>query len=355
MDINEVIFSIDNETSSLSIINKNDIKKYIILDYLGYGTIGRVYKIKSKETDEYFVIKVSRTNCSIDLYTEKNLIIHYFEKYKIKHKNYPICYGRFTNINSVGIMYPYLGFYNLENIKKTNYIINFENNISIIRQIIEQLITFKDIIHADIKPSNIVINNLDSNITATIIDFGLMKPKLTTKNIISTNFISSPESLFSLKKFTNSINNKSDINFSKHDYYGLYCVIINLFVKNTFWNVFSDYLYNIIKLTPLFIVKNEAVEVFTYIYYKYYDDIPNKSYLNLINRIEDYYPTLKQKNYYDYDTFFYKYIVSNLNEKSFDFTKIELFKDFINKIYNFNPNNRLSLSELLEHEFLNIK
>jgi serine/threonine protein kinase len=58
------------------------------------------------------------------------------------------------------------------------------------------MIELKDIIHCDLKSSNIVTNFNDiNNIKVNIIDFGLMQHKDNAINLISTVYIASPESL----------------------------------------------------------------------------------------------------------------------------------------------------------------
>ena len=299
-----------------------------------------------------YVIKISNSDCQMDLENEVKCVEHYFKKYNIEHCSYPIYWGEFTNLTSNGVIYHYLGFYNLEKIKTINYNINWNNNISIIKQLINQLINLTGVIHGDLKPSNIVIN--ETNMTASIIDFGLIKKKTTKKNIISTNYITSPESLFSLKKYINCV--KDDyINFTKHDYFGLYVIVLELFLNKRYWDIFSSYLVNYLKINSKFIVKHDAIDVFAYVNYKFFyeDTYPSQSYKNLINKIEDKYSKINNRIYLNFDDFFMKYIKPNLNYKIFKSEYLECFKNFLMDIIHFDPNIRLNLEELLNHQFLN--
>ena len=66
------------------------------------------------------------------------------------------------------------------------------------------------LIHCDLKTSNIVIDirsneEMKDVLNATIIDFGLLKESDDKYDIVSTNFITSPESLLTIHKYDNYI------------------------------------------------------------------------------------------------------------------------------------------------------
>jgi serine/threonine protein kinase len=341
--------------SKLVVSYKNYKIRYEIINYLGKGTVGQVYMLEPiNSLDKLkYVIKISNFDCEIDLQTEVESIEYCFEKYNIDHCSYPIYWGNFTNLNSVGVIYPYLGFYNLEKIKIINYKISWKNNISIIKQLIIQLIELKDIIHGDLKPSNIVINQNDDNLIASIIDFGLIKEKTSNKNIVSTNYITSPESLFSLDKHINCVRDE-ELDFSKHDYYGLYVIILNLFLNKGYWNIFSSYITLYLKINYKYLIKHEAIYLFIYIYYRFFyeDTYPSNSYECLINKICILYPKIRGIKYLNFNDFFMTYIKPNINYLIFESEYLDLFKDFLINICSFDYNKRLDLKELLEHPFL---
>jgi serine/threonine protein kinase len=298
-EIENVYFKLNNFTHSsknilgliLIIYFGNKIEEYKLINYLGKGTIGQVYLIESIINKKIYVIKISNFGYTDSLINEVKITKNHFSKEKIIHSSYPIYSGKFTNINSFGVIYPFLGYYNLDKLKKIDYKISFNNNVKIVKQLINQLINFKNIIHCDLKPANVVIN-VTSDITVTIIDFGLIKDSNDKEDIISTSFITSPESLLSLEDFKSCLD--SNITFEKHDYFGLFSIIVNLFVKTSYWEIIFNYLINHLKYDNQTIQKRKSIIIFVYIWYKFnYDtkeQIINQSLKKLIKKIENYYP-----------------------------------------------------------------
>ena len=359
----------DFHAESTEIINKhislikednNSIhEKYKIINYLGSGTVGQVYLLEPENinNDKKFVIKISNSKHQYDLKNEVQTIENYFKEFNINHCSYPIYWGFFNNVDAIGVIYPYLGFYNLEKLKRLKYKISFKNNLSIIKQIISQLISLKDIIHGDLKPPNVVIDFNDDKIIASIVDFGLIKKKTSTENIISTNYITSPESLLTLDNYYNCLVNGEIIDFTKHDYYGLYAIVLNLFLQNGFWYTMKSYMVEQVNLNSKHVIKHEAIDIFGYTYYRLFynnhQELPNNSYRKLIYKIEMTYPTISNKKFLDFDNFFKLYIAPNLDYSFFNVDKAFDFKDFLIKICHFDPTKRLELEQLLEHPFLN--
>ena len=112
------IFSKNILNKKLIVLHKNkEEKSFKIINYLGKGTVGQVYLIESQENIKY-VIKISNNDCKKDLSSEVKLIEYFFTKFKINHPSYPIYSGDFDNLNAFGVIYPYLGFYNLEKLKR---------------------------------------------------------------------------------------------------------------------------------------------------------------------------------------------------------------------------------------------
>lgn len=356
---------IDFNLNSTNIINSklliyNDKIEMIfkIINFLGKGTVGQVYLIELiTNPNENFVVKISNSDCQDDLKREVNKVIKYFTEGNIKHKAYPKYFGNFKNLNAYGVIYPYLGFYNLDKIKSIKYNISWIYNIMIIKQLINQVKSFTNIIHGDLKPPNVVLN-ITNTIEATIVDFGLIKKKNDRFGIISTNYVSSPESLLSLEEYEKFKEKEESIDYSKHDYFGLFCIIVNLFAKNSYWSILSKYITDIFKVSNSFLLKHEAVLLFSYAWYRFFytniEQLPNQSLKNLINYIET--KLVKStfiNNFLSWDEFFDNYIIKSLDRTSFNFNYIELFRDFLKKLCHFDSSKRNDLNELLNHQFLN--
>ncbi len=359
--IKKVDFEISNFSSiSTNIINSNlfahtnlQYQKFKIINYIGKGTVGQVYLIESNGKE--YIIKISNSECIEDLIEEVNFIESLFKKHNITHPSYPLYFGPFKNLKAVGVIYPYFGFYNLEKLKSIKYKISFAHNISIIKQLITQMNEFKNILHCDIKPSNIVVDVSENVITATIIDFGLIKEKTNKSHIISTNYITSPESLLTLIDFSDCISVKNDLSIDKHDYFGLFCVIINLFIGRNFWNFLAKYLIDI-NFNSAQLLKQSASIIFVYVWfrftYKKKDQITNTNLLNLINKIEKIYPNIEVKKFLTYEDFFTLYIEPNIDLDTIEKANINNLKNFTKQIIQFEYSNRPELDKLAQDNFL---
>lgn len=331
-DIEKVIFNINNNYLTMN------NQKFKILNILGKGSVGTVHLIE--QNNKLYIIKISNKDCYENLIDEIKVISNIFKKHKLVHTSYPLYYGNIINMKTYGIIYPYLGFYNLKSIKKTSYKINNKQKILIIRQIIEQMKLLKNTIHSDINSSNIVINIKLDKIIATIIDFGLIKEE--TEEIFSVSYITSPESLLTLDNFKDCLSN--DINYLKHDYFGLFSIIIDLFSNKSMWKNFSYYFINIINIPIKYFDSEKVVYYFVYCWYKFYydsiDNLPNESFKKLITKIEKI--IINIDKFVSFDIFFDNIILDGLH-----------IKDFMKKLIHFNPNERPSLDDLLNHDFLN--
>jgi serine/threonine protein kinase len=344
--------------SKLLIYNNKSQITFKIINFLGKGTIGQVYLLEQlSDLNKNFVIKISNSECQKDLQREVRKVIKYFQEGNIEHKAYPKYYGDFDNLNAYGVIYPYFGFYNLDKIKSIKYQISWTYNIMIIKQLIKQVSSFNNIIHGDLKPPNVVIN-VTNTIEATIIDFGLIKKKDDKYGIISTNYVSSPESLLSLEEYKNFKDKNESIDYNKHDYFGLFCVIVNLFVKNSYWSILSKYITDVFKVSNSYLLEHEAVLLFTYAWFRFFyknkEELPNQSLKNLIEHIET--KSVKSSfidKFLSWNEFFDRYIIESIDRISFNFNYIELFRNFLVKIIHFDSSKRIDLNELLNHPFIN--
>jgi len=336
------------------------VVKFKITNYLGKGSIGQVYLITRQSIDkqsEYifplksYVLKISNDDCMDELLNEMVIIKKKFKEYNIINESYPLACGIFLNIKALGVIYKFLGYYNLEKIKRINYTIEMSHNKSIIKQIILQMIQMGNNIHCDLKPSNIVIDvdTIENKMKGTIIDYGLMKG-YNEMNIISTNYITSPESLLTLTPAP-----IYGVDMSKHDYFGLFVIIINLFVTNNYWDIISDFLIKNHNISSQFIMKDEARIIFVYIWFKFtYNntiDIPNNKLRELILDIESKNIIFTLKKFENFDLFFNNYIVPNLNLYYINEASIDMLKSFLRSISYFCPEDRPPLYKLLEHPF----
>ena len=93
-------------------INNNNIYKYYIKKLLGYGSVGHIYLIVNQQ--KKFVLKISNDNCYNELLTELIIMKHNLKQNTLY---YPLHYGKIIikdNNVRFGIIYPFVGLYNLD-------------------------------------------------------------------------------------------------------------------------------------------------------------------------------------------------------------------------------------------------
>jgi len=328
---------------------------YYIYDYLGSGTIGNVYLLESPDNKKY-IIKVSKNLCRKDLLEELD-IFQYLKNNELNNKIFPIFYGDLEKTDKFGIIYPFLGKFNFDDFKK-NYAnkLSFNHNIDIIKQIIKQLISFDNVIHCDLKSSNIIIDINENRLIATLTDLGLSNLIIPDKIVVSTNYIISPESLLTHPEYKKCIVNKSDVNIKQHDYFGLCCFILNLFIKNfNYWDILSVYLERDLNMNISYLVTEDAASFFVYIWYKFNNNICNNlSLKNLISTIEKMNPYLLEMKIINFETFFKIYISPKLNFDLINKDQIILLYEFLSLLIKFDPIDRPNLEILLQHPFLDL-
>jgi serine/threonine protein kinase len=343
-----------NSTLIIDLEYNNITYGYKICSHLGQGTVGDVYLLDFLGKNNY-VIKISKRKTKNDLISEINIFQNYLIKNENNQKIFPIFYGKFKDSNRIGIVYNYLGNYNLEKFKLNHYnLFSFNNNIDMIKQIIEQLISFDDLIHCDLKASNIIIDIKDNRLISTITDLGLSNLVIPDKTVLSTNYITSPESLLTVVEYRKCLVYNKDYNIKKHDHFGIFVFILNLFLIKNYWNILNNYLTTELKIDSEFLIKQESSVFYVYIWYKFNNSYSNNQSLqNVIYEIEKIHPQLLNMNFINFDLYFKLYILPNLNLNLINKDKtIELYS-FLKLLIKFDPDDRPTLEELFNHKFLN--
>lgn len=340
--------------------------RFKLIEKIGGGSTGTVYLIEENvsksnnprylDNKKKYVIKISEQSQKMNLRYELEVMYHMSTKYGIDLSYKPLFYGNFADNIIYGIIFPYVGKYNLDTVFNNNLIIPFTQNILIIKQLLSQLKSLKNMVHGDFKPSNIILDIGQNNVITTIIDYGLTVDINTSPEIYSTNYITSPESLLTHKyKY---LVPEYQIDISKHDYCGLFFSVLNLFYTHNFYQIIVKYFKKYYKVDYDSLGKQDGLYYYIYFWYKsFYSDIdslPNEYYKKMIIDMEKTYPKLTNYNYYSFDWFYADVICIYLDPKKFNKEKISSFKDFLIKICHFDPNKRATIDELEQHPFLSI-
>lgn len=170
--------------------------RFKILELLGVGGMGRVYKVKDTELDEIIAVKLLLDDLSSDA-----KIVEYFKREiklarKVKHKNIARVYDLQQFEGKSFITMEFVDGTTLKNLITKRGSFSLKEGIQIIKQICEGLKACHDagIIHRDISSKNIMI---DRNGNALIMDFGIARSVVTgaTATVVGTPHYMSPEQL----------------------------------------------------------------------------------------------------------------------------------------------------------------
>lgn len=226
---------------------RNGCVNYKLLEKIGYGVAGDVYKIKSS-SDNIYALKIIPKNNLFRSYgkinkskverVEREIEIHG----KLNHPNIVKLYWPFQDYNAIYLKLELMP-YSLDKLIKTEYI-NENDSVIIITSVTKALLFLKGnlIIHCDIKPGNILINN---NGDVKICDFGLSEV-LPDKNSRVPRFCGTPNYI-SPELLTSTISFETDIWSLGSVFYLL------LFGKCPFQRSDVKQTYRAIKNDPLFI------------------------------------------------------------------------------------------------------
>ena len=194
---------INNELSMIS-------NKYILIEKIGTGAFGTIYKGKNIRSEEYVAIKIESIKSGTNLLKNESTIYQYLLNIngvpKVKwfgkdEKNY------YMVINLLGE--------SLENLRLKKGLLSLKLTLQIGIQILNILesIHNKGLVHRDIKPENFLLGLGDNNKQLYLIDFGFSKSYLRNGQHIS---LGSSRSLIGTPRFA-SINAYKLIELTRRD------------------------------------------------------------------------------------------------------------------------------------------
>ena len=184
--------------------------RYQIIEELGWGGMGKVYKVRDKEIKEKIALKLIKPEISSDKKTIERFQNELKLARKISHRNVCRMHHLEKSEGNYFITMEYVDGENLKGIIRMMGKLSSSKAISITKQICEGLSEAHRIgvVHRDLKPSNIMIDK-DGN--AKIMDFGIAR-SLTEKGITGMGMIiGTPEYMSPEQVESKEIDQRSDI------------------------------------------------------------------------------------------------------------------------------------------------
>ncbi len=158
---------------------------YKIIEYLGEGSFGKVFKAREMSTGRILAVKKMSINHSEKKYSniikEINLLKH------LDHPNIVKYYDYFEEEDYIYLMMEYLEGGTLQQYMKENTNITENDARIIIKQLLTALSYLHytcDICHRDVKPENIMFSNKNEITGLKLLDFGLSSDRFESKNYL---------------------------------------------------------------------------------------------------------------------------------------------------------------------------
>jgi serine/threonine protein kinase/Flp pilus assembly protein TadD len=184
--------------------------RYLVVELLGKGGMGKVYKVLDKEINEKISIKVIRPEISVSQETIERFQNEMKITRRITHKNVCRIYHLEKENGTYYITMEYVAGENLKRIVRMTKELSFESALEIGQQICEGLAEAHrlGIVHRDLKPQNIMI---DEEGTVRIMDFGIAS-SIETKGITAPGMmIGTPEYMSPEQVEGTQVDQRSDI------------------------------------------------------------------------------------------------------------------------------------------------
>jgi len=161
--------------------------RYEIIEELGRGGMGRVYKALDKEIEENIALKLLNPEIASDEKTIKRFRNELKFARKISHRNVCRMYDLRKEEETLYIVMEYVPGEDLKNLIRRIGAFPVEETISIAEQVLEGLAEAHrlGVVHRDLKPQNIMI---DEESCVQIMDFGIAR-SLKAKGITETGII----------------------------------------------------------------------------------------------------------------------------------------------------------------------
>jgi serine/threonine-protein kinase len=154
------------------------IGRYHVLDYLGRGGMGLVVKARNPDIDKLVAIKVLNSSLLIDSTSLERFKIEARAGSRLSHPNLVSIFDfGVTDDGNPYMVMEYIQGKSLEDILRSEGIIPIDVFLEIFEQVVKalQYIHKNGVVHRDIKTSNIMLQNIEGDLYAKLVDFGIAK------------------------------------------------------------------------------------------------------------------------------------------------------------------------------------
>jgi len=185
-------------------------ERYEIIEALGKGGMGEVYRAEDKKTGEELALKLIKPEISADAKTIERFSNELKLAHKISHRNVCRMFHLSEEKGTSYITMEYVPGEDLKSFLKRSRRLDIGTAISISKQVCEGMAEAHGlgVVHRDLKPSNIMIDK-DGN--ARIMDFGIAR-SLKTKGITGAGvMIGTPEYMSPEQVEAKEVDQRSDI------------------------------------------------------------------------------------------------------------------------------------------------
>jgi serine/threonine protein kinase len=181
----------DSQTAPALDIELTD--NFEVLELIGRGGTGQVYKVRDKQLDQILAVKVLKKDLIVDNQTVKRFNHEAEAAANLSHANVVSVYGHGeTKDGSPYITMNYIEGESLATILKRDHSIPWQRVVDMMIQLCEGLEHAHEqgLIHRDLKPSNVIISTRGGIEFAHLVDFGIAKVITTRGDTLNTLTVS---------------------------------------------------------------------------------------------------------------------------------------------------------------------